>query len=67
MLLEKCLFNTGLKMPQDIEKIKLALTEIPHGISPVLDKYRDAFTRALQKEKLLREVEEILRREEPEN
>lgn len=66
-LLEKCLFDSGLKMPQYIEKIELALTEIPRGISPVLDKYRDAFARALNKEKLLKEVEEILRREEPEN
>ena len=65
-LLERCLFDTGLKLPQDIEKIELALTEIPRGISPELDKYRDAFARALNKEKLLKEVEEILRREETE-
>ena len=65
-LLERYLFDAGLKLPQDIEKIELALAEIPHGISPVLDKYRDAFARALSKEKLLKEVEEILRREETE-
>lgn len=63
-LLKKCLFKMGLKMPKDIEKIEVALTEIPPGISPLLDKYRDAFTCALNKETLLKEVEEILRREE---
>ena len=63
-ILKKCLFTTGLKMPKDIEKIEAALTEVPPGISPLLDKYRDAFARALNKETLLKEVEEILRREE---
>ncbi len=65
-LLERCLFGTGLKLPQGIEKIELALADIPRGISPVLDQYRDAFTRALGKEKLLKEVEELLRQEETE-
>jgi hypothetical protein len=43
--------------------IELALAEIPPGISPVLDQYRDAFARALGKEKLLKEAEELLRQE----
>ena len=34
-LLERCLFGTGLKLPDGIEKIELALAEIPLGISPV--------------------------------
>jgi hypothetical protein len=54
-------------MPQDIGKIELALTEIPRGVSPILDKYREAFARALSKEKLLEGVEEILRQEGREN
>ena len=65
-LLERCLSGTGLKVPRGLEKIERALTEIPQGISPVLDQYRDAFTRALDKEKLLKEVEELLRQEETE-
>lgn len=66
-LVKKCIFDLGLEMPQHIEKIELALTEIPRGVSPILDRYREAFTRALNKEKLLKEVEEILRQEEQEN
>ena len=65
-LLERCLFDTGLKLPEDIERIERALTEIPRGMSPALDQYRDAFNRALGKEKLLKEVEELLRQEETE-
>jgi len=63
-LLERCLLDTGLKLPQGIERIELALAEIPRGISPGLDKYRDAFDRAVRKEKLLREVEELLRQQD---
>lgn len=62
-LLKKCLYDLGLEMPQHIEKIELALSEIPRGISPILDKYREAYTHALNKEKLLKEVEEILRQQ----
>jgi hypothetical protein len=63
-LLEKCLLGTGLRLPRDTKKIELALAEVPPGISSVLDQYRDAFSRALGKEKLLKEVEELLRQEE---
>ena len=62
-LLERCLSGTGLKLPEGIERIEQALTEIPRGVSPVLDQYRDAFASALGKEKLLQEVEELLRQE----
>jgi hypothetical protein len=65
-LLERCLLGTGLKLPKGIEKIELALAEVPPGISSVLDQYRDAFNRALGKEKLLKEVEELLQQEERE-
>jgi len=65
-LLERCLFGTGLKLPEGIEKIERALTEIPRGTSPALDQYRDAFTSAHGKEKLLKEVEELLQQEEAE-
>ena len=63
-LLERCLSYTGLMLPEDIKNVEQALAEIPPGISPTLDQYRDAFTRALGKEKLLKEVEELLRQEE---
>ncbi len=65
-LLERCLLDTGLKLPEDIEKTELALVEIPRGISPLLDQYRGPFNRALGKEKLLKEVEDLLRQKEME-
>jgi hypothetical protein len=65
-LLKRCLIGTGLKLPGGIEQIERALTEIPRGFSSALDQYRDAFTSALRKEKLLKEVEELLRQEETE-
>jgi hypothetical protein len=63
-LLERCLLDAGLKLPDNIERIELALVEIPRGISPLLDQYRDPFNRAFGKEKLLKEVEDLLRQKE---
>jgi hypothetical protein len=63
-LLERCLLGTGLKLPESIDKIELALVEIPPGISHLLDQYRDPFNRALGKEKLLKEAEDLLRQKE---
>lgn len=59
-ILEKCLLDVGLKLPPDVDKIEIALIEIPRGVSPQLDQYRDAFNLAWRKEKLLIEVEELL-------
>jgi len=63
-LLDSCLSDRDLPSLRGIEKIEQAMTEIPPGVSPTLDKYRNAFQCALGKEKLLKEVEELLREEE---
>ena len=62
-LLNGCLSNRDLSRPRNVDKIEQAISEIPEGISPTLDKYRGAFTCAITKEKLLKEVEEELLRE----
>jgi len=58
-----CLSDKDLCNPRQLDKIEQAIVEIPEGISPPLDKYRDAFKCAITKEKLLKEVEEELPRE----
>jgi len=62
-LLNGCLSDRDLSRPRNVDKIEQAIVEIPEGISPTLDKYRDAFKCAITKEKLLKEVEEELLRE----
>ena len=62
-LLNGCLSDRDLSRPRSVDKIEQAIVEIPEGISPTLDKYRDALTCAITKEKLLKEVEEELLRE----
>ena len=63
-LLKSCLSDKGLRKPRRVDKIEQAIREIPEGISPGLDQYRDAYECALGKEKLLKAVEELLREEE---
>lgn len=65
-LLEGCLRGTALRVPKSIEKVEQAISEIPPGVSPVLDQYRNGFSCALSKEKLLSEVEKLLERKETE-
>lgn len=62
-LLNGCLSDRDLSRPRNVDKIEQGIVEIPEGVSPTLDKYRDAFKCAITKEKLLREVEEELLRE----
>ena len=57
-LLCSCLPDKDLCSPRQLDKIEQAIVEIPEGISPTIDKYRDAFKCAITKEKLLKEVEE---------
>jgi hypothetical protein len=56
-----CASDRGLDVPKDVEKVEQALTEIPAGLSPELDRYRDALSCAFQKEKLLEEVEKEIK------
>jgi len=65
-LLENCLSGRGLRVPPRLEKIERALTEIPPGVSPALDRYRNGFACARSKEELLKDVEELLQQEEAE-
>ena len=59
-LLYSCITETGLQTPTNIGKIEQAIEEIPEGISPTIDDYRSAFSCALKKERLIKEVEEII-------
>jgi len=63
-LLDGCLSDRGLRRPRATGKIEEAITQIPPGVSPTLDKYRDAFKCALGKEELLGEVEKLIQEEE---
>jgi len=47
-----------------VEKVERAIREIPEGLSPTLDQYRDVFKCALGKEELLKEIEAMLGEED---
>jgi len=67
-LFDSCLLGKDLHRPRRLDKIEQAIVEIPEGISPILDKYRDAFTCAITKEKLMKEAEEeVMRKKEIED
>jgi len=59
-LWESCMSDRGLPLPPHIEKIERALAEIPPGVSPLLDQYRNGFACAGEKEKRLKEIEALL-------
>ena len=63
-LLGSCLSEMDLRRPRAIETVEQAMAVIPEGVSPTLDKYRNAFRCAHGKERLLKEVEEMLQEEE---
>jgi hypothetical protein len=62
-LFDSCLSNRGLPRPRQIDKVEQAVKEIPEGVSPTIDQYREAYRCAIGKEKLVKEIEEELRRE----
>ena len=57
-LLESCISDSGLRRPRQVDKIEQAVTQIPEGVSPIIDEYRQAYRCAVTKEKLVKEVEE---------
>ena len=59
-LLDSCISEKDLPRTREIEKVEQAISEIPLGVSPDLDQYRDAFKCALGKEKLMKEVEKLM-------
>lgn len=63
-LFDSCLSERDLPRLRGLEKIEEAIGAIPQGVSPALDKFRDAYSCALGKERMLKEFEELLREEE---
>lgn len=59
-LLVHCCSEAGLVKPNDVPKLERALAEIPEGIWLCLDRYREPYGSALDKLKLLKEVEKII-------
>ena len=59
-LLDSCMSESGLRRPRQVERIEQAIAHIPEGVSAALDRYRNVFRCAFGKEKLLREIEELL-------
>jgi len=57
-LVHSCLSERGLPKPRQIDKMEQAITEIPEGVSPVIDEYREAYRCAFGKEKFVKEFEE---------
>lgn len=62
-LLDSCLSERELPKPRQVDKMEQAITEIPEGVSPTVDQYREAYRCAIGKEKFVKEFEEELLRE----
>lgn len=62
-LLYSCIIERGLPRPRRTDKIEQVVTQIPEGVSPTIDQYRQAYRCAVEKEKLIKEFEEDLIRE----
>ena len=63
-LLDSCLSARDLRRPRQLEKMEQAIREIPEGVSQTIDQYRGAYRCAIEKEKLVKEFEEELAKEE---
>jgi len=59
-LFESCAKDMGLAMPKNVEKVEQALREIPPGVSPRLDRYRNVLRCANGKRQLAEEAEKLL-------
>jgi len=46
-----------------MDRVEQAVTQIPEGVSPDIDGYREAYRCAIENEKLVKEFEEDLRGE----
>ena len=55
--------DKNLHCPSNLDKIEQGITQISEGVSPTLDQYREAYRRAIEKEKLVKEIEEESLRE----
>jgi len=62
-LLESCVVQRGLPKPRRMDMVEQVVTRIPQGVSPDVDRYREAYRCAVENEKLVREFEEDLIRE----
>jgi len=63
-LLDGCLADRNLRKPRQLEKLEEVMNEIPEGISPTIDKYRQAYRCAITREELVKKFEEEVQREE---
>lgn len=64
-LVNYCCSKAGLKKPHNFPKLEQAIEEIPEGICLALDKYRDPVKCAIDKLKLVKQVEKIIGDIEP--
>ena len=62
-LLDSCIVQRGLPRPRRMDRVEQAVTQIPEGVSPDIDGYREAYRCAIENEKLVKEFEEDLRGE----
>ncbi len=62
-LFDSCLSERDLPKPRQLDKVEQAITEIPEGASPTIDRYREAYRCAVGKERFVKEVEEELLQE----
>lgn len=66
-LLDSCIIQRGLPRPRRMDKMEQVVIQIPEGVSPDVDRYREAYRCAVEKEKLMEEFEEDLIREASSN
>ncbi len=62
-LLKSCITQQGLPIPRQTDNVEKGVTQIPEGVSPTIDQYRPAYRCAVEKEKLVKKIEEDLRGE----
>ena len=56
-ILESCLLDQGLPKPRKLDRVEQVVSQIPRGVSPTIDKYREALDCAQSKEKMVVEFE----------
>lgn len=64
-LLTHCCMEAGLAKPSDFTTLEHAIAEIPEGICLSLDRYREPYSNALGKLKLMKDVEKMIGDIEP--
>jgi hypothetical protein len=52
-ILESCLLEQGLPKPRKLDRVQEVVRQIPKGVSPTIDKYRQALDCAQSKEEMV--------------